>query len=186
MNCYESRYPFGLFRYRDLPEFYFNDITIFYGNNGSGKSTLLNVMANKLGLKRSTPYNRTDFFEDYAELCDGVPDRSEDVYDITVIKVIDLTPDDQSDNNVPARLAEERFTVSIAKSDQTSLHNFRRITVENFNLEGALKVYVSIYYKGAVDYAEDPYATVTIFDSEKTTMNYQLTKNDLEVLELAS
>ena len=44
-TCYESHYPFGLFKYRELPEFYFEDITIFYGNNGSGKSTLLNVIA---------------------------------------------------------------------------------------------------------------------------------------------
>lgn len=64
-TCYDFKYPFGLFRYREFPEFYFNDITIFYGNNGSGKSTILNVIAEKLELKRSTPYNRTDFFTDY-------------------------------------------------------------------------------------------------------------------------
>ena len=69
-TCYTSKYPFGLFRYRNLPEFFFDDVTIFYGNNGSGKSTVLNVMAEKLGLKRSTPFNRTDFFEDYVELSD--------------------------------------------------------------------------------------------------------------------
>ncbi len=69
-TCYDSKYPFGLFRYRELPEFFFDDITIFYGNNGSGKSTILNVIAEKLGIKRSTPYNRTDFFDDYVELCD--------------------------------------------------------------------------------------------------------------------
>jgi predicted ATPase len=69
-TCYDSKYPFGLFRYRDLPELYFSDITIFYGNNGSGKSTILNVIAEKLGLARSTPYNRTDFFADYVALSD--------------------------------------------------------------------------------------------------------------------
>ncbi len=69
-TCYDSKYPFGLFRYRELPEFYFDDVTIFYGNNGSGKSTILNVIAEKLGLERATPYNRTDFFADYVELAD--------------------------------------------------------------------------------------------------------------------
>ena len=76
MSCYASRYPFGLFRYRELPTFYFDDITVFYGNNGSGKSTILNVIAEKLGLKRSAPYNRTDFFEDYVDLCDYTLERS--------------------------------------------------------------------------------------------------------------
>ena len=75
-TCYTSKYPFGLFRYRNLPEFFFDDVTILYGNNGTGKSTVLNVIAEKLGLKRSTPYNRTDFFGDYVELADytlGMP-----------------------------------------------------------------------------------------------------------------
>lgn len=75
-TCYDSKYPFGLFRYRELPELYFDDITIFYGNNGSGKSTILNVISEKLGLARSTPYNRTDFFDDYVQLCDYTLERA--------------------------------------------------------------------------------------------------------------
>jgi predicted ATPase len=66
----DSAYPFGLFTRRDMPEFFFDDITIFYGNNGSGKSTILNVIAERLSLERETPYNRSEFFEDYVELCD--------------------------------------------------------------------------------------------------------------------
>ncbi len=81
-TCYDSKYPFGLFQYRELPEFFFDDITIFYGNNGSGKSTVLNVIAEKLNLDRSTPYNRTDFFKDYVDLSDytlerAIPEHSE-------------------------------------------------------------------------------------------------------------
>nr|MBQ8890460.1 AAA family ATPase [Clostridia bacterium] len=75
-TCYDSKYPFGLFRYRDFPELSFNDITVFYGNNGSGKSTLLNVIAEKLSLHRTAPYNRTDFFDDYVGLCDYTLDRA--------------------------------------------------------------------------------------------------------------
>ena len=68
-TCYSSQYPFVMFRESGLPDFIFNDITIFYGGNGSGKSTILNVMAEKLKLQRGTPYNRSDFFDDYVELC---------------------------------------------------------------------------------------------------------------------
>lgn len=68
-TCYTTRYPFGLFRYRELPEFNFTDITIFCGNNGSGKSSILNVIAEKLELERNAPFNRSDFFEDYVGLC---------------------------------------------------------------------------------------------------------------------
>lgn len=69
-TCYQSVYPFKFFEFRGLPDpLTFDDITIFSGNNGCGKSTLLNVIAEKLHLKRNTPYNRSDFFDDYTELC---------------------------------------------------------------------------------------------------------------------
>ena len=64
-----SKYPFNVFRDRELPVFHFGPITIFCGGNGSGKSTILNVMAEKLHLKRGAVYNRTEAFEDYVKLC---------------------------------------------------------------------------------------------------------------------
>ncbi len=96
-NCYTTKYPFEMFRYRGLPEeFEFDDITIICGNNGSGKSTILNVIAEKLNLKRNSPFNRSDFFEDYVELCDYTLEKtlscnsrvitSDDVFD----RVLDI------------------------------------------------------------------------------------------------
>ncbi len=69
-TCYTTKYPFGMFSGRGLPEnFEFRDITVFCGDNGSGKSTILNVIAETLKLKRTSPFNRSDFFDDYVELC---------------------------------------------------------------------------------------------------------------------
>lgn len=69
-TCYTTKYPFGFFRERELPNnFDFRDITIFCGDNGSGKSTILNVIAETLELKRNSPFNRSDFFSDYVSLC---------------------------------------------------------------------------------------------------------------------
>lgn len=69
LTTYSSSYPFNVFRYRQVPTIEFEPITIFYGSNGSGKSTLLNVIAEKLGLHRDAPFNRTAFYEDYVNLC---------------------------------------------------------------------------------------------------------------------
>lgn len=68
-TIYQTKYPFLFFPGRGVPELEFSDITVFCGDNGSGKSTLLNIISEKLGLPRETPYNRSDFFEDYTELC---------------------------------------------------------------------------------------------------------------------
>ena len=69
-TCYTTVYPFHLFELMELPEFTFEPITIFCGGNGCGKSTLLNVIAGKLGIPHDTVYNRSNFFEDYVNLCD--------------------------------------------------------------------------------------------------------------------
>ncbi len=71
MACYahEGIYPFKLFPEKQLSHVEFAPITIFYGGNGSGKSTLLRVIAEKLKLMRTSPFNRTPFFDAYLERC---------------------------------------------------------------------------------------------------------------------
>lgn len=71
MQCYDhdNVYPFKLFPQKKLERIDFEGITVFYGSNGSGKSTLLNVIAEKLGVKRASPFNNTPFMRSYIELC---------------------------------------------------------------------------------------------------------------------
>lgn len=68
-RCYNTFYPFGVFTRREVPELTFEPITILCGGNGCGKSTLLNLIAEKLGVVRDTPGNRSSFFPDYVRLC---------------------------------------------------------------------------------------------------------------------
>jgi len=70
LSCYsDSPYPFKIFPQKGLMRIDFEPITVFYGGNGSGKSTLLNVIAQKLDLIRTSPFNQTPYFEDYLALC---------------------------------------------------------------------------------------------------------------------
>ena len=69
MTCYGSRYPFGIFPEMGLREIEFAPITVFCGGNGSGKSTLLNVIAERLALTRTAPYNKTPYFADFVKQC---------------------------------------------------------------------------------------------------------------------
>ena len=71
MQCYSDNvYPFKIFPDKQLTSLSFAPITILCGSNGSGKSTLLNVIAEKLGVERSSPFNYTPFFEEYVRMCD--------------------------------------------------------------------------------------------------------------------
>ena len=89
-TCYDTFYPYQVFYGRGLEELFFSDITILYGGNGSGKSTLLNLIAEKVGAKRSAPYHKSAFFEAYTGRCKNAmieePERiafvaSDDIFD---------------------------------------------------------------------------------------------------------
>ena len=66
-TIHRSWYPWKIFYNRDFCHIEFSDITIFYGNNASGKTTVLNVIAEKLGLQRTSLFNTSDFFTQYCE-----------------------------------------------------------------------------------------------------------------------
>ncbi|MBR5230326.1 MAG: AAA family ATPase [Firmicutes bacterium] len=65
----DNTYPCGLFSSKELSEVSFDKVTIFYGGNGSGKSTLLNLIAERLGLERTAPFNSSEMFDLYAQHC---------------------------------------------------------------------------------------------------------------------
>jgi predicted ATPase len=66
-TIHQSWYPWKTFYNRYFTHIDFGDITIFYGGNASGKTTLLNVIAEKLGLQRTSLFNTSDFFTQYCE-----------------------------------------------------------------------------------------------------------------------
>lgn len=66
-TIHRSWYPWKTFYNRGFCHIEFSDITIFYGNNASGKTTVLNVIAEKLGLQRTSLFNTSDFFAQYCE-----------------------------------------------------------------------------------------------------------------------
>ncbi len=68
-TCYASFYPFKVLSRRQFACIDFEPVTILYGGNGTGKSTALHVIAEKLGLARQAPFNRTSFLDDYVRMC---------------------------------------------------------------------------------------------------------------------
>lgn len=150
-TCFTNCYPYRFFpNIKGLARLDFDDITIFCGSNGSGKSTLLNIIAEKLELKRETPYNKTYFFNPYINGCnyqlDIYSDKEMDKF-MSVSRII--ASDDVFNHIISLREKNEKLDTK------------RDIIFNNkteFNREGK--------YKGARGFnADDP-------DSIKAVLDY--------------
>ncbi|MCR5530002.1 MAG: AAA family ATPase [Saccharofermentans sp.] len=67
-------YPYNVFKGREGSAFFFDDITVLYGDNGSGKSTLLNLISGKLDVKgkeyaTSNTYGNEDYIRRFLSEC---------------------------------------------------------------------------------------------------------------------
>lgn len=108
-TCYDSFYPFRVLSEHDFDTLEPDQVTILCGGNGSGKSTALNVIAETLQLERDTLYNRSNFFDDYTQMCDyrlngAIPEgsrviTSDDVFDYMLnLRTINQGIDDKRED----------------------------------------------------------------------------------------
>lgn len=121
---------------------------------------------------------------DFPELCPETPSRDGVYYDVTLVKVIDLTPDDETDNDNKEFLRYKRYfpKKDATKNHSTSLHNYFRYVFEDFSTEDALAVYVDIYYNEAINYDDGAYGRIRVFSSEGNTRVFPLTEADKKAL----
>ena len=107
---HRSYYPFHVLSSRGLYEVEFSDITLITGGNGTGKNTLMNVIAQKLRLRRQTPFNRTELFDTYLSRCEiKRSDISLQIpYDISEYGRI-ITSDEVFDHMLDIRLKNEEI-----------------------------------------------------------------------------
>ena len=121
-----------------------------------------------------------------------IPDRAEELYDVTLVVIYDLTPADKSDNeNQDPDVAVEsvkrvRYTPTEQYADTKNLYNYRKLVFEDVDLSNPdmpiLGVFVDVYYKGDVDYEKDSYGTLSIYNYNYPKEAYRLTGKDKDAL----
>ena len=112
-----------------------------------------------------------------------LPDRSETLYDVSIVISTDLTPDDDSDNLDGGEESVKKTrifpTESYTVSDEKNMYNYRKYVFENVSLdEFTLALFVDFYYVGDIDYDKTAYGTVCIWDYKTTTRTRALTSAD--------
>lgn len=144
-TCYDSFYPFKVLSENSLIELEFEPITILYGGNGSGKTTALNVIGEMLQLNRDTLYNRSNFFENYIDMCDyrivnEIPEgsrviTSDDVFDFILnIRSLNLGIDARRDelfkDYLESKYSDFKFK-TLEDYDQLKKVNLSRRTTQS-------------------------------------------------------
>ena len=136
-TCYDSFYPFQVLSKIGFRQIDFEPVTILYGGNGCGKTTVLNVIAEKLGLKRESAYNRSNFFEDYLKRCrleteQRIPSgsriiTSDDVFDY----MLDLRALNEGIDRKREELFEEYLDAKYSEFHFRSLEDYEQLKKVN-------------------------------------------------------
>lgn len=120
---------------------------------------------------------------------DAIPDRTAELYDVTLYVAYDLTPDNLGDNdgNNPESVKFVRYHATESVSAQTLMYNYRRITFDGVDMtvteNPVLAVYVDVYYVEDIDYTKDSYGTLCIYDYATQKDYYDLSKDEIKALE---
>lgn len=125
----------------------------------------------------------------------SVPDRGEELFDVTLSLATDLTPDNPDDNlgNAEESVGFVRVHPVSVSADRKNLYNYRRFVFDlgaaglslSELLDGKLllAVYADIYYKGDVNYDEPAYGTLCLYDYITEINPGRLTKKDRAALD---
>lgn len=127
-----------------------------------------------------------------------VPAREADVFDVTLVKVIAVTEEEQAqadrdalsadvigegaDETVEAPRKEVRYYPSACLPDEKTVYNYRRFIFDEVDLSDASACYLEFYYNGAVDYDAEPYSEILVW-YRGDDRAYELTKADHKALE---
>ena len=125
-----------------------------------------------------------------------VPSREEDLFDVSLVLYIDLTPDNPDDNeDVNSEgLKKIRCLPSGEKCERTTLHSFYRysfdfddaeeeVDIKQLMDDGLLiAVHAEFYYNGDLDYEKAPYGALNLYYHQRRNYQVDLSSKDKKAL----
>lgn len=112
------------------------------------------------------------------------PSRDLTLFDVSLVRTTDLTPDNPDDNQDPATLSSERFFPSAdVTRKQTALYTFIRYTFDGVTvLPDTDGVFFDVYYNEQIDYSASAYGTLCLYDCRDRWLTYKLSSADKQAL----
>lgn len=115
----------------------------------------------------------------------ALPPRGEEIFDVSLLQITDLTPEDQADNvDGSAGLGEARIAPTSVTVTTTSLYTYFLYTFDNVTVtDDTFVIYFDIYYKDALDYTAAPYGSLRLYHKDAEWRTVRLTGKDKKALE---
>ncbi len=114
-----------------------------------------------------------------------IPSKELDLFDVTLLKTTDLTPENSDDNADPTALSTTRYFPTADKTERatTSLYTYYRYVFDGVAIDGlTVGVFADVYYLADVNYEKDAYGTLCLYWNEDVWFPYALSSDDLAAL----
>ena len=112
------------------------------------------------------------------------PPRGTEIFDVTLLQITDLTPEDATDNRDGSEtLGEARIKPTSHTVTTTSLYTYFLYTFDGVTVtDDTLVIYFDIYFGDTPDYERDPYGTLRLYHKESAWQKVDLTADDKKAL----
>lgn len=113
------------------------------------------------------------------------PPKGVEIFDATVVKVVDTTPDNKEDNvDGSAALSKIRIAPTASEVDTTSLYTYVRYTFDGVTVsEDTIAVFLDIYYEADVNYENKALGTLRLYHEESENLTVGLSGKEKKALE---
>ena len=108
------------------------------------------------------------------------PPRGEEIFDLSLVTVKDLTPADKSDNvDGSETLAKSRIAPTACEVSTTLLYTYYRVTFDGVSTaEDVITIFLDVYFEDAVDYDAEAYGTLRLYHCESERIPIELSSKE--------
>lgn len=112
------------------------------------------------------------------------PPRGEEIFDVSLVSVDDLTPEDKADNvDGSASLGKTRVAPTSYTVTTTALYTYFCYTFDGVAVSPeTITIFFDIYYKDDIDYTRTAYGTLRLYHHEEVWQTVKLTARDRRAL----
>lgn len=113
------------------------------------------------------------------------PERGVELFDVTIVSMRDLTPEDTSDNKDGSETIEKtRIAPTDKKIDTTALYTYFLYTFDGVSTDSdIIALFLDVYFEDAIDYTREAYGTLRLYHAESSRESMKLTSAERKAIE---